>query len=357
MNNSRSGLDHRRGLRSAANGLRLSLLTLLAAASMALAPATASATDDGIHIVARGESLAGIAKEHGVSVQELLSLNSLANPDIIYIGQELVLPGGRAADPYGAPADAGALPAEDGYHIVQRGESLSVIAKQYGIKPADLMRLNGISNPNFIWSGQKLRVTARVAPVSLAREVKPELAHAIYVVQEGDTLSQIAKEYGTTVQDLLYANGLPNASFVYTGQKLRMREPVADKAAMGVAGVPAYGEKWIEINLTNQTLTAWQGDIAVMHTNVSTGKAATPTVVGEFAVRTKIPSQTMSGDDYYLPGVPWVMYFFADYAIHGAYWHMNFGVPMSHGCVNMLIPEAEALYNWAPEGTRVVVHY
>ena len=63
----------------------------------------------------------------------------------------------------------------------------------------------------------------------------------------------------------------------------------------------------------------------------------------------------MSGDDYDLPGVPWVMYYYDEYAIHGAYWHANFGTPTSHGCTNMTIAEAKALYSWAPLGTKVIV--
>jgi lipoprotein-anchoring transpeptidase ErfK/SrfK len=65
----------------------------------------------------------------------------------------------------------------------------------------------------------------------------------------------------------------------------------------------------------------------------------------------------MVGPGYDLPGVPWVMYFYSGYAIHGAYWHNNFGAPMSHGCVNMTPGEAQILYNWAPIGTEVYVHY
>ena len=60
---------------------------------------------------------------------------------------------------------------------------------------------------------------------------------------------------------------------------------------------------------------------------------------------------------YYLPGVPWVMYFFQGYAIHGTYWHHNFGKPMSHGCVNLTIEDAKWFYNWAEIGTTVVTHY
>jgi lipoprotein-anchoring transpeptidase ErfK/SrfK len=153
----------------------------------------------------------------------------------------------------------------------------------------------------------------------------------------------------------MLANGLPNANFVWVGQRLRVQSN-AMSAAQASAAAPA-GRRWIEVNLSNQTLTAWQGDVAVLYTSISSGLAATPTVTGNFKVGVKYTSQRMTGPGYDLPGVPWVMYFYGSYAIHGAYWHNNFGVPMSRGCVNASIPDAEFLYNWAPEGTEVWVHY
>jgi len=90
---------------------------------------------------------------------------------------------------------------------------------------------------------------------------------------------------------------------------------------------------------------------------VSTGLPGTPTVTGRYSIYQKAASQAMSGPGYYLPNVPWVMYFYRGYSFHGTYWHNNFGHPMSHGCVNMRTPDAKWLYDWAPIGTLVVVHY
>ncbi len=83
----------------------------------------------------------------------------------------------------------------------------------------------------------------------------------------------------------------------------------------------------------------------------------TPTVVGRFRIQTKLTSTRMSGPGYDLPGVPYTMYFYKGYAIHGTYWHNNFGRPMSHGCINMRTPDAAWLFNWASIGTLVVTHY
>jgi lipoprotein-anchoring transpeptidase ErfK/SrfK len=160
-----------------------------------------------------------------------------------------------------------------------------------------------------------------------------------------------------TMQALLAANGLPHENFTWVGQRLRLHPGAKPSSGTNFNNAPSEGYRWIEVNLSTQMLTAWQGDVAVMQTNISSGVAATPTVTGRFRVGTKLTSQRMVGPGYDLPGVPWVMYFYGAYAIHGAYWHNNFGMPMSHGCVNMRPGEAQMLYNWAPAGTEVYVHY
>lgn len=78
---------------------------------------------------------------------------------------------------------------------------------------------------------------------------------------------------------------------------------------MNAAAAPADGRRWIEVNLSEQTLTAWQGDIAVMHTYISSGRSPTPTVTGRFKIGQKYGNQRVVGPGYDLPGVPWVMYF------------------------------------------------
>jgi lipoprotein-anchoring transpeptidase ErfK/SrfK len=119
---------------------------------------------------------------------------------------------------------------------------------------------------------------------------------------------------------------------------------------------PADGKKWIEIDISDQRLVAWQGDVPVFETIVSTGKPGWRTLPGVFNVYRKYDQTRMRGIDYDTPDVPWTMYYSGAFAIHGAYWHNNFGTPVSHGCVNLRVPEAKALYEWAPMGTEVVVN-
>jgi lipoprotein-anchoring transpeptidase ErfK/SrfK len=117
------------------------------------------------------------------------------------------------------------------------------------------------------------------------------------------------------------------------------------------------GERWVEINLSQQMLYAWEGETLVGSFVVSTGTWQTPTVTGTYRVYARFKYKDMSGPGYYLPDVPNTMFFYQGYAIHGTYWHNNFGTPMSHGCVNMTIPESEWLFNWAPSNLLVDVHY
>lgn len=115
-------------------------------------------------------------------------------------------------------------------------------------------------------------------------------------------------------------------------------------------------ERWIDIDLGDQMLYAFDGDELVSSFVVSTGTYLHPTVTGQYQIYVKYTYTDMRGDDYYLPDVPYTMYFYQGYGIHGTYWHNNFGTPMSHGCVNMITSDAEWLFNWSSVGTIVNVH-
>jgi len=117
------------------------------------------------------------------------------------------------------------------------------------------------------------------------------------------------------------------------------------------------GTRWIDVNLSEQRLYAYQGNTVVKSFLVSTGIWLYPTVTGQFHIYVKYLYTDMAGPGYYLPNVPYTMYFYRGYGIHGTYWHHNFGHPMSHGCVNMYTPDAEWMYNWASVGTLVNIHY
>jgi lipoprotein-anchoring transpeptidase ErfK/SrfK len=133
---------------------------------------------------------------------------------------------------------------------------------------------------------------------------------------------------------------------------------------------PERGNRWIEVDISTQTLIAWEGEVEVFRTVVSTGTTWTPTVLGRYRIHHKLISQTMVGPGYVQPDVPYVQYFYGGYSLHGAYWHNDFGTRRSHGCVNLSVPDSKWLFYWtdpgwpagasqgydAVNGTRVVVH-
>jgi lipoprotein-anchoring transpeptidase ErfK/SrfK len=115
-------------------------------------------------------------------------------------------------------------------------------------------------------------------------------------------------------------------------------------------------ERWIDVDVKNQIVTAYEGAKPVKSFVVSTGTIYHPTVVGLFRIWTKLKWDDMAGPGYYLPDVPYTMYFYKGYALHGTYWHSNFGTPMSHGCVNLRTEDAAWLFEFASIGTLVNVH-
>lgn len=136
--------------------------------------------------------------------------------------------------------------------------------------------------------------------------------------------------------------------------------PASTKLNSNSVQPPANGERYVLVSLSQQYAWAYQGDVIMWQGYVSTGRPGYGTPAGTFQVLTKYKSQTMEGvlgGEYYnVPDVPNVMYFTNQgHALHGAYWHNNFGTPMSHGCVNLPLDVAAWMYDWAPMGMRVTI--
>ena len=115
--------------------------------------------------------------------------------------------------------------------------------------------------------------------------------------------------------------------------------------------------RWVDLNLSQQMLYVYEYDTLVNAFVVSTGTWLHPTLTGQYHIYVKYRYADMSGPGYYLPDVPYVMYYDNGYGIHGTYWHNNFGTPMSHGCVNLRTDEAGWLYNFLSVGSLVNIHY
>lgn len=167
----------------------------------------------------------------------------------------------------------------------------------------------------------------------------------------------------------------PKTSLAYAYAQT-LAEASGNQAVLGTTTQDGQ-EKWIEVSIDEQKTRAWEGSKKVMEFPISSGKWS-PTPKGTFNIWYKTRNQTMKGGSqtlgtyYSLPNVPNNMFFYKGYALHGAYWHNNFGQPMSHGCVNEPLANAAQIFEWAgpvvpagqnviratPEnpGTRVYVH-
>ena len=113
---------------------------------------------------------------------------------------------------------------------------------------------------------------------------------------------------------------------------------------------------WLEVDIGEQALYLHEGDRLVAGFRISSGKPGMATRRGLFKIYAMYPSYPTWGVDYHIPDMPWVMFFHVDFAIHGAYWHDDFGMAVSHGCINMDVNDAEWVYGNVGKGTYVHVH-
>jgi lipoprotein-anchoring transpeptidase ErfK/SrfK len=278
-------------------------------------------------------------------------------------------------------------------YIVQRGDTLGEIAKMCNTTIPRLLYENPIiTNKGIIYPGQKVylpNVTnpveeeadpdaeAAAPPIPVTGDQPTEAAEQVdaaerqvYRVLRGDTLAKIAGRFDTSVEMLLLANpAITNPNRIYVNQEIlipsrealsQLQEEAAQRQEAAqqeiVQSVEHNGERWIDVDLTNQKVRAYEGDQVVQTFTVSTGTWRTPTVTGQYDIWIKLRVDDMKGPGYDLRDVPYVMYFYKGYGLHGTYWHNNFGTPMSHGCVNLQTDDAAWLYEFASVGTLVNVH-
>lgn len=249
-------------------------------------------------------------------------------------------------------------------------------AKEEGGDQASAAAVTKKPTPDICKPGSK----SQVAIVTFYKAKKYTMSASRKAVTAGDSLARhsVLKLTGDSVS----ING---ATYDETDEGWWLKSSEAVKTNPGNPPKDlAPGEKWIDVNIKTQTLVAFEGDRPVFATAMSSGKEdkddrekdhKTPT--GTWRIREKHIAATMDGDvasdgPYSIEDVPWIMYFNGSYALHGAFWHNNFGRTRSHGCVNLAPQDARALFNWTeprmpdnwhgvwstPErpGTRVVVH-
>lgn len=381
------------------------------------------------YVVRPGDTLSELAQAYGITLLTLMRANDIYYPHRIFVGQQLQVPSTSSlsltvanVEPFidlSAPATADSATVTDASshesaateeeddapdeaeaeppaisepppdhfeHTVQFRETLSVIAKHYGIPMDELMRTNGIADANRINQGQTLWIppaaitrepppapVAAVAPVAVAAteaapSVNPPGDREQYTVRRGDSLSMIGKRLATDWLVMAQINGLAAPYNLHAGMVLLV--PNSDDlvrlgsthARTRLTTVPppgahvGLGREFVVV-LSTQMAYAYEDGILKKSALIASGLPATPTVRGNFKIYRKVRKQRMSGPGYSLPNVEWVMYFYRGYAFHGTWWHTNFGQPQSKGCINMTNADAMWFYNFGSIGTPVHVRY
>ena len=177
-----------------------------------------------------------------------------------------------------------------------------------------------------------------------------------YTVQRGEELGLISKKFNVPMNDIMALNNMTDANALYPGQVLII--PAAGvwvPTEKDSPPAPLAKGKAIVVSLLNQRIYAYEDGHLVHSSLMSSGRPGNETVQGDYHIYVKYVTTRMTGPDYDLPNVPWTMYFYAGYGIHGAYWHNDFGRTLSHGCVNLETSEAKWFYDFAPVGTLVRV--
>lgn len=253
----------------------------------------------------------------------------------------------------GAPAVALA----ESRHTVQPGETLGVIAQQYGLSVTQLAQANQLLNPNLIYAGQVLRIPDAAGSTPAA----PPTANT-HTVQRGETLSNIASRYGVTLSAMQTANGLSNPNLIYVGQVLRI--PAGGAAVMPPAPAPVTAAKSIVVDKSEQRAYVYENSQLLHAFVVSTGQPGSETWEGRWQVRSKIPNAYAYTWNLQMPY--WLGFYHTGYLENGFHalpilpdgsilWEGYLGTPVSYGCVILSHTDAATLYSWAEIGTEVIV--
>lgn len=183
-----------------------SILTITVLIGVFSPPAHAQSDDPPqlVHVVQRGETLYSIARQYNVTVNAITHANGISDPRRIYVGQRLVIPGGQESRQKTIP------------YLVQAGDTLTSIARRYRTTWQALAQINRMLSPNTLYVGQIIQVPASDDQAAQLQTT----GGLIYTVRPGDTLSAIARRYGTSPWTLATVNHIPNPALIFPGQEL-----------------------------------------------------------------------------------------------------------------------------------------
>lgn len=230
--------------------IRIAALVALIAGVAIAVPAAAS---DRVVVVHPGDTLSEIALKHGVSVAQLRALNGIADPNRIYAGQHLRLTGQ-------AESSTAALTAKEVVHVVERGQTLTGIARRYGSTIAAIARANGIANPSFLRVGQRLTIPGVVTSTAGAARLPASIS----------ALVAARREVGTLIRAEAKAQGVPVAfALAVAWQESGWRANVVSRAgALGVMQLTPATAEWVA-----STMLGHRVDLRDARSNVQAGVA------------------------------------------------------------------------------------
>ncbi|GAB4522309.1 MAG: hypothetical protein Kow0047_32970 [Anaerolineae bacterium] len=309
----------------------------------------------GTHTVKPGETLSSIAQRYGVTVEEIVRVNGLSNPNAIYVGQELKIPGGAASEEDEAP----------GIHVVQAGETLYSIAERYGVTAEAIAEASGISVSSILRVGQRLTIpgqggaAAEPAAMDAAVASEPMPIPDVYIVQPGDTLTSIAERFGTSVASLARANNLSSASLIFPGRRIVIPKPTIAS--------PYGGGKRVEVSISRQRCYVYDGDVLLYEWVCSTGRSSSPTKPGVYYIQSKMRKAYGSAWNIWMPY--WLGLYWAggtENGFHGLPWNATtgretwtglVGTRITYGCVMLSNENAKTLWDMAYIGMPVIIDY
>jgi lipoprotein-anchoring transpeptidase ErfK/SrfK len=224
-----------------------------------------------------------------------------------------------------------------------------------------LVELNGLYNPDQIVAGQRLTIPGSAAASSPAYQ--PQHASTTHSVKRGETLASIAHRYGVSLWTMIRVNSISNPALIVPGQTLVV--PKTTSLASSAPSRPSGGKR-IVIDLSDQRMATFQGNVQVHSFVVSTGMPGANTVPGSYQVLDKYPNAyayTWSLQMPYWLGIYWAGSL--ENGIHALpilpngqrLWAGYLGTPVSYGCVILGTEDARALYDWAEVGTPVIIQW